>query len=80
MNLKNTVTHDWDWWAYQFRVVHRQGVASINFWDDRLIAFVVPVLDLKPGERLLDLACGSGVHALEFARRGLEVVGLDIAP
>ncbi len=80
MNLKNTVTHDWDWWAYQFRVVHRQGVASIDFWDDRLIAFVIPVLDLKPGERLLDLACGSGVHALEFARRGLEVVGLDIAP
>ena len=20
------ITHDWDWWAYQFRVVHRQGI------------------------------------------------------
>jgi ubiquinone/menaquinone biosynthesis C-methylase UbiE len=80
VNLKNTVTHSWDWWAYQFRVVHRQGIESINFWDDRLIEFSVRVLDLRPGERLLDLACGSGVHALRFAQRGLEVVGLDIAP
>jgi len=80
VNLKNTVTHDWDWWAYQFRVVHRQGIEGIDFWDERLIAFVVQVLDLEPSERLLDLACGSGVHALHFARRGLEVIGLDIAP
>jgi len=29
------------------------------------------------GERLLDLACGSGVHARRLARRGIEVVGLD---
>jgi ubiquinone/menaquinone biosynthesis C-methylase UbiE len=80
VNLKNTVTHDWDWWAYQFRVVHRQGIVGIDYWDDRLIAFIVRALELKPGERLLDLACGSGVHALRFARRGIEVVGLDIAP
>lgn len=45
-----------------------------------MIAFIVHVLDLRPGERLLDLACGSGAHALRFARRGPEVVGLDIAP
>jgi cyclopropane fatty-acyl-phospholipid synthase-like methyltransferase len=80
VNLENTVTHDWDWWAYQFRVVHRQGIEDIDLWDDRLVTFIVHVLDLKRGERLLDLACGSGVHALRFARRGIEVVGLDIAP
>jgi SAM-dependent methyltransferase len=80
MNLKNTVIHDWDWWAYQFRVVHRQGIKGIDFWDDRLITFIVDVLDLKPGERLLDLACGSGVHARRFAQHGIEVVGLDIVP
>ena len=81
MNLKNTVTHNWnDFWAYQFRVVHRQGIEGIDFWDDHLIAFIVHVLDLRPGERLLDLACGSGVHARQLARRGIEVVGLDIAP
>ncbi len=80
MNLKNTVTHGWDWWAYQFRVVHRKEIKGIDFLDDRLVALIVHALDLEPGERLLDLACGSGVHALRLARRGIEVVGLDIAP
>ena len=80
MNLKNTVTHPWDWWAYQFRVIHRPGIEHIEFWDEQLIEFLVHVLDLKPGMRLLDVACGSGVHALALARREIEVVGLDIAP
>jgi SAM-dependent methyltransferase len=33
-----------------------------------------------PGSgRVLDLACGTGRHALELARRGFSVVGVDIA-
>jgi ubiquinone/menaquinone biosynthesis C-methylase UbiE len=35
---------------------------------------------LKPGQRLLDVGCGAGREAIGFARAGLEVVGLDIAP
>jgi ubiquinone/menaquinone biosynthesis C-methylase UbiE len=35
---------------------------------------------LKPGHRLLDVGCGAGREAIGFARSGLEVVGLDIAP
>jgi SAM-dependent methyltransferase len=37
---------------------------------------------LKPegNERVLDLACGSGPHSIEMARRGYSVVGVDIAP
>jgi SAM-dependent methyltransferase len=80
MVTQGTVVHDWDWWAYQFRVAHRQGIEGIDAWDDRLVAFVVHVLGLKAGERLLDLACGSGVHARRLARCGLGVVGLDVAP
>ena len=45
-----------------------------------MIAFIVETLDLRPGDRLLDLGCGSGVHALRLAQRGIQVVGLDIAP
>ena len=79
--MKNeAITRDWNWWAYQFRVVHRQGIEGIGAWDDRLVAFIVHALNLRPGERVLDLACGSGVHALRLARRGIAVVGLDIAP
>jgi SAM-dependent methyltransferase len=75
-----SVTHEWDWWAYQLRVVHRRGIPGIDAWDDRLVAFAIEVLDLGPGDRLLDLACGSGAHALRLARQGVQVVGVDIAP
>lgn len=34
-------------------------------------------LGLKPGSRLLDLACGTGRHSLLLARRGAFVVGVD---
>lgn len=42
-----------------------------------------PVLDLlgaKPGERILDLGCGDGVHAAELAARGCAVVAVDAGP
>ena len=35
---------------------------------------------LTPGRRLLDVGCGAGREALGFARAGIEVVGIDVAP
>ena len=32
---------------------------------------------VKPGDRVLDLGCGFGRHAFEFARRGASIVALD---
>ncbi|SDE68736.1 Methyltransferase domain-containing protein [Variovorax sp. CF079] len=37
-------------------------------------------LGLKPGQRVLDVACGTGNLALPAARAGTQVVGIDIAP
>lgn len=42
------------------------------------VDFLWDVLDLKGGEKILDLACGFGRHAIELARRGCHVVGVDI--
>jgi SAM-dependent methyltransferase len=75
-----TVQRPWDWWAYHYRVVHRSQIPGIAAWDDDLVDLIVEVLDLAPGDRVLDLASGSGDHALRLARRGLDVVGIDIAP
>jgi SAM-dependent methyltransferase len=44
----------------------------------REVKFVEEVLQLQGGERVLDLACGFGRHALELAARGCTVVGVDI--
>jgi len=40
---------------------------------------LVASLDIVPGIRLLDLGCGDGTTALPAARRGAEVLGVDIA-
>src|SRR5215510_13506820 len=37
-------------------------------------------LDLKPGMKVLDVACGTGNLAIPAARTGAEVTGVDIAP
>src|SRR4051812_2255745 len=37
-------------------------------------------LGLRPGERVLDVACGTGNLAIPAARAGARVTGVDIAP
>jgi SAM-dependent methyltransferase len=52
-------------------------------WADKTVGEVDRAMTmLKPegGERVLDLACGIGRHAMELRRRGFEVVGVDISP
>ena len=34
---------------------------------------------VRPGARVLDLACGAGRHAMALAHRGARVVGLDLS-
>jgi len=44
---------------------------------EKEIDFIMTTCLLKPGNRLLDFGCGQGRHALGFARRGIDVVGVD---
>ena len=41
---------------------------------------LIEALDVRSGERLLDVASGSGNAAMAAARRGLEVTGIDYVP
>ncbi len=38
---------------------------------------IVRSVSLRPGARVLDVACGAGVHVVAFARRGYAVTGID---
>jgi len=46
----------------------------------REAAFILKQLKLKKGSALLDLCCGPGRHAVEFAKKGLAVTGYDFSP
>jgi SAM-dependent methyltransferase len=41
------------------------------------IDFILSILPLDPGSRLLDIGCGFGRHSIELARRGFDVLGID---
>ncbi len=44
------------------------------------VNFLERSLRLKPGQRVLDVPCGFGRHALELARRGYQMTGVDLSP
>lgn len=51
-------------------------------WEGRLAAempFIEQVLRRVGARRVLDAACGTGMHAVGLARRGYEVVGADLS-
>lgn len=60
------------WSAGDFNQIARQ---LITVSDD-----LVRAADPRPGQRVLDVACGSGNTALIAARRYCDVVGIDFAP
>jgi SAM-dependent methyltransferase len=52
---------------------------SFTKGTEQEVAFLVDALDLGPGDRVLDVGCGPGRHALLLAKRGIAVHGVDIS-
>ncbi len=46
---------------------------------EREVDFIVEALGLPAGASVLDLCCGEGRHAVELARRGYRMSGLDLS-
>lgn len=43
------------------------------------VEFLIDELNLQKGRHILDIPCGYGRHAVEFAKRGFSVTGIDIS-
>ena len=62
--------------AYCYDVVFRRDVS-------REVSFLIQAFEIangRPPRSMVDVACGPGYHAREFAGRGIESFGVDISP
>jgi SAM-dependent methyltransferase len=68
------------WWEVLFsddyiRTLPKVAQTAVQ----KQVNFMEASLGIKRGDSVLDVGCGLGHHALEFARRGYLVVALDLA-
>lgn len=52
---------------------------SFTMGTENEVAFLVDVLGLSHGDRVLDVGCGPGRHARALGERGIQVHGVDIS-
>lgn len=70
-----------DWYKDFFHGV------TLDFWRAVItpeqtraeVEFVIEALGVKKGAHLVDVPCGNGRHAMELAKRGYRVTGIDIS-
>ncbi len=78
-NLESYVNSDW--WCNIFNSNYLKTDGDlVNNLDitSQEISYFTKILDLKKEDKILDLCCGQGRHALELARRGYKnIYGLD---
>ncbi|MBS0616067.1 MAG: methyltransferase domain-containing protein [Verrucomicrobia bacterium] len=75
--MKEKVTTSWEsshsWYD---RVVGEKGH---YYHQSVIIPGIIRLLDLKPGDKLLDVACGQGILARSLPK-GVDYVGIDASP
>ena len=65
-----------DWYKHVWTLSVKNQPWTEN--TEHQVDFITKVLELKGNERILDLACGYGRHAIMFAQKGFSVTGIDI--
>ena len=73
-------TGDNRWYAEIFNEDYLRTIPKSEPRQTRREAnFIVDRLGLEPGARVLDLACGTGRHTIQLAKKGYDMVGLDFS-
>ncbi len=54
--------------------------AVINRWDPSHLKKVDRLLELQPGDRVLEVGCGQGHLTKSLADRGIDITGIDANP
>lgn len=69
--------HDWEQFFDGHAPEYMQNVFTANTLEE--VDFIIDVLGLEPGQRVLDVGCGTGRHSVELARRDYRVTGIDLS-
>lgn len=69
--------------AYFADIAERLGRSYLRYsftkGTDQEIGFLLELLRLRPGSRVLDVGCGPGRHTVRLAQSGLAVTGVDVS-
>ena len=60
----------------------QSGMPDVTYWESLFdVPLILNKMEIKKDiENLLDVGCGTGGHSIEFANRGYNVTGVDMAP
>lgn len=75
MTKKTEWFQDWFDTSYYHTLYNHRNDDEARFFMKNLITF----LNLKKGNKILDLPCGKGRHALFLNEQGFDVVGADLS-
>jgi len=72
-----TERHNWQEFFDAHAPIYEENVFTKNTLAE--VDFLLEELSLPTGGSVLDVGCGTGRHAVELARRGYAVTGLDLS-
>lgn len=67
------------WWQKLFDATYLRVYERTNDWTERDVEFLIDALELEPDQRVLDLCCGFGRHAIALAHRDVRVTAVDFS-
>lgn len=70
-----------EWWKnfYDEHLAHMLLHPATGEESQLTCDFLTKILNLSPGDHLFDQCCGTGRLAIEFAKRGYQITGIDLA-
>jgi len=71
------MNNEWVTFFDHYAPFYLQEVFTRNTLQE--VEFILEELDLPAGSHILDVGCGVGRHAIELARHGFRVTGIDIS-
>jgi cyclopropane fatty-acyl-phospholipid synthase-like methyltransferase len=68
-------SNDWRNFFDGHAPIYMQNVFTKNTKSE--VAFLLKILKLPKGAKILDIGCGTGRHSIELAKRGYRITGID---